>query len=551
MQRKADKCPTGGATNYVLRACAVCGSRNIHYAFSLKEHRIVRCDNCGFMFLNPQPSGAVLDQIYGHDYFISLSAEDGLGHVEYLKRSTADRYLDALAGGDDVSSSTLLEIGCGRGELLCRAAARGLKVTGVEPSEHACAEARSKLREGQGEVIQGEIGLFAGQKERFDYIVFCDVLEHLRDQRAFLQTVFDLLKPDGKILCVVPSLDSWSARFFKTNWIEFKLDHLFYYNKKNLRSILFQNRFSEFRYFPAKKTLSIDYIAGRFAKHPVPFWSPVVRIARSVVPRRLARKPFPISAGTIGVIARKSPVPGHRRLSVVMPAFNEIGTTKGAIEKVLHKELEGVDIELILIESNSTDGTREVVNQYKDHPRIKIILEERPSGKGHAVRAGLKAATGDFVLIQDADDEYDIEDYDALIEPLLSGREAFVLGARHGKSNWKMRKFTDQPMRGVLLNCGHWFFVALVNIFYGVWLKDPFTMYKVFRRDCIHDISFECNRFDFDFELVIKLIRRGFRPVEIPVCYRSRSFSEGKKVRLLADPLTWLKALIKYRFVPM
>ena len=501
------------------------------------------------MFINPQPSDAVLDRIYGQDYFISLPAEDGLDHVAYLKQSTADRYLDVLLDGAEAGSSTLLEIGCGRGELLCRAAARGIKVTGVELSEHACAEARSRLKEGQGEVIQGEIGLFAGQKERFDYIVFCDVLEHIRDQRAFLKTVFDLLKPDGKILCVVPSLDSWSARFFKTNWIEFKLDHLFYYNTKNLRSILFQKGFSEFRHFPAKKTLSIDYIAGRFAKHPVPFWSPVIRIARSVAPRRLARKPFPIRAGTIGVIARKSPVPRHRRLSVVMPAFNEIGTTESAIEKVLQKELEGVDIELILIESNSTDGTREVVNRYKDHPRVRIILEERPSGKGHAVRAGLKAATGDFVLIQDADDEYDIEDYDALIEPLLSGREAFVLGARHGKSNWKMRKFTDQPVQAFVLNCGHWFFTSLINILYGVWLKDPFTMYKVFRRDCINNITFECNRFDFDHEFVIKLIRKGFKPVEIPVCYRSRSFAEGKKVRMFADPLTWIKAIIRYRFV--
>jgi 2-polyprenyl-3-methyl-5-hydroxy-6-metoxy-1,4-benzoquinol methylase/DNA-directed RNA polymerase subunit RPC12/RpoP len=538
---------TSSAARHAQRACAVCGSRNIHYAFSLKEHRIVRCDNCGFMFFNPQPSNAVLSQIYSSNYFIALG-KDGSDHVEYLKESTADRYLNALLGSDDVSSSTLLEIGCGRGEFLCRAAARGIKITGVELSEHACAEARSKLKEGQGDVIQGEIDVFAGQKEKFDYIVFCDVLEHVRDPHGFLRTVFNLLKPNGSMLCVVPSLDSWSARLLKTNWVGFKLEHLFYYNTKNLRSMLFQNGFSEFRHFPAKKTLSIDYIAGHFARHPVPFWSKLISIVSLILPQRLLRKTFPLTASGIGMIARKSPVPGHRRLSVVMPAFNEIGTVKSAIEKVLRKELQGVDIELVLIESNSTDGTREVVNQYKDHPRVKVILEQRPSGKGHAVRAGLQAATGDFVLIQDADDEYDIEDYDALIEPLLSGREAFVLGARHGKSSFKMRKFTDQPIRALVLNCGHWFFTSLINVLYGVWLKDPFTMYKVFRRDCIQDITFECNRFDFDHEFVIKLIRKGFKPVEIPVCYRSRSFAEGKKVRMFADPFTWIKAIIRYRF---
>lgn len=83
---------------------------------------------------------------------------------------------------------------------------------------------------------------------------------------------------------------------------------------------------------------------------------------------------------------------------------------------------------------------------------------------------------------------------------------------------------------------------------YGVWLRDPFTMYKVFRRDAIQNISFECNKFDFDHELVIKLIRKGFRPIEIPVNYRSRSFLEGKKVSIFSDPITWIIAIFKYRF---
>ncbi len=210
-----------------------------------------------------------------------------------------------------------------------------------------------------------------------------------------------------------------------------------------------------------------------------------------------------------------------------------------------------MDIELVLVESNSTDGTRDIVKRYQDHPRVKIVFEDIPQGKGHAVRAGFKIADGDFILIQDADNEYDIEDYDVLIEALLSGREAFVLGARHGSNTWKMRKFTDQPIRAFVLNLGHWFFTMLINISCGVWLRDPFTMYKVFRKDCIKDLSFETNRFDFDYELLIKLIRKGFRPIEIPVCYRSRSFAEGKKVRMFADPWTWLKAIAKYRFAKL
>ncbi len=91
----------------------------------------------------------------------------------------------------------------------------------------------------------------------------------------------------------------------------------------------------------------------------------------------------------------------------------------------------------------------------------------------------------------------------------------------------------------------------MINASLGIWLRDPFTMYKVFRRDCIAGLEFECNRFDFDWELLIKLVRMGYRPVEIPVSYRSRSFKEGKKVSMFRDPITWMWALAKYRFQPL
>ncbi len=231
-----------------------------------------------------------------------------------------------------------------------------------------------------------------------------------------------------------------------------------------------------------------------------------------------------------------------------MPAFNEAGTINNAINSVLNKTIDDVDIELIIIESNSSDGTKELVEGYRGYPRVKLIFQDSPLGKGNAVRAGFKEATGDFILIQDADDEYDIADYDKLLLPLLNGLENFVLGSRHSVNALKMRVFIDQPFKAFVLNCGHWFFTFLVNILYGVWLRDPFTMFKVFKRECIRDMDFVCNRFDFDFELLIKLIRRGYKPLEIPVTYRSRSFADGKKVNVFFDPLTWLVSLVRFRF---
>jgi glycosyltransferase involved in cell wall biosynthesis len=215
----------------------------------------------------------------------------------------------------------------------------------------------------------------------------------------------------------------------------------------------------------------------------------------------------------------------------------------------LTKTIEGVEIEVIVVESNSTDGTREHVLQYKDRARVTVILEERPRGKGHAVRRGLEVASGDIILFQDADLEYDIDDYDALLEPILRYQQNFIIGSRHTlKGNlWKIRQFNDSTPLTAVFNLGHITFLTLFNLIYQQKLKDPFSMFKVFRRECLYGLQFECNRFDFDFEITIKLLRKGYKPLELPVNYRARSFKEGKKVTLVRDPLTWLRALVKFR----
>jgi glycosyltransferase involved in cell wall biosynthesis len=235
-------------------------------------------------------------------------------------------------------------------------------------------------------------------------------------------------------------------------------------------------------------------------------------------------------------------------LSVVVPIYNEAATVRIALDAILAKQVPGWQLQIILVESNSTDGTRDIVRTYENHPRVKLILEDRPRGKGHAVRAGFAHATGDVILIQDADLEYDLDDYDVLLAPLALGRQSFVLGSRHGTGGWAIRQFADQPFQALILNCAHWGFTLLINAALGIWLRDPFTMYKVFRRDCLAGLTFECNRFDFDWELLIKLVRKGHRPIEIPISYKSRSFKEGKKISMFRDPITWLWALVKFRF---
>ena len=205
----------------------------------------------------------------------------------------------------------------------------------------------------------------------------------------------------------------------------------------------------------------------------------------------------------------KTIAPGRRKLSVVIPVYNEIATVRTALDAVLAKEIPGWELEIIIVESNSNDGSRQAVTGYGDHPRVRLVLESAAKGKGHAVRAGFEYASGEVILIQDADLEYDVADYDVLLAPIATGRQAFVLGSRHGRGGLAIRKFSDQPFRAWILNSAHWGFTLLINISLGIWLNDPFTMYKVFRRDCLAGLAFECDRFDFDWELLIKARAQG------------------------------------------
>jgi glycosyltransferase involved in cell wall biosynthesis len=234
-------------------------------------------------------------------------------------------------------------------------------------------------------------------------------------------------------------------------------------------------------------------------------------------------------------------------LSVILPAYNEAATIGSVLEQILTLEIPDVEIELIVVESNSTDGTKEIVQGWSGHPSMHVVWQDVALGKGNAVRAGLERATGDIVLIQDGDLEYRIDEYPVVIEPILAGEADFVLGSRHQRGQ-AMRVLEGQAVRSVMMNMAHWVFCGIFNATYGVRLRDPFTMFKVYRRKCLDGVPLVCDRFDFDWELAAKLIRLGHIPVEVPITYNSRSFKDGKKIRIFLDPPSWMVACVRFRF---
>jgi hypothetical protein len=256
------------------------------------------------------------------------------------------------------------------------------------------------------------------------------------------------------------------------------------------------------------------------------------------------------SGTTIIYLGRKLPR-ARALISVVVPVFNESKTVERVLNALLNLEIEDSDLEIVVVESNSTDGSRGIVESYSEEPKIRIIFEDKPRGKGHAVRRGLAETRGEIIIIQDADLEYDIEDYHLLLNPILSGQQALVLGSRHGgKNHWKLRSF-QKPLLSFFYNMAHVLVTSFINILFQLKLNDPQTMFKVFRRDCIEGLDFRCNYFDFDYELLLKIVRKGYKPVEVPVNYTSRSHAEGKKISMWRDAPLGILAIIKMRFTPL
>lgn len=236
------------------------------------------------------------------------------------------------------------------------------------------------------------------------------------------------------------------------------------------------------------------------------------------------------------------------KLSIIMPVYNERRYIEQILEKVLSVKLP-IDREIIIVESNSTDGTREIIKQYEKKESIYVIYQNQPLGKGSAVKEGFKHVSGDIILIQDADLEYEPNDYPRLLKPILDNKTKFVLGSRHlGKRTWKIRDFDRLMWDARLIDIGSELLTWLFCVLYHVKLSDPQTMYKVFRRECISGIEFESNSFTLDWEIVIRLLKKGILPLELPVRYKSRSKDEGKKVKILQTGLQSLACFIKYKF---
>jgi len=233
---------------------------------------------------------------------------------------------------------------------------------------------------------------------------------------------------------------------------------------------------------------------------------------------------------------RTLPPIDYKTLTVLMPVFNEQATVKEIVARCLQVELP-LDVDLVIVDDGSSDDTANVLAGISE-PRVRVITHDKNQGKGAALRTGLAAATGDLVIVQDADLEYDPSDWRTLLAPVIGRQALVVYGNRFAGRG--------QNMSGL-----HWlgnrFLSVVTSVLYAKRLNDMETCYKLFDRRVIEPIHVVSDRFDFEPEITAKVLRQGYDITEVPISYAGREFHEGKKITW-RDGFGALRALVRFRF---
>lgn len=224
-------------------------------------------------------------------------------------------------------------------------------------------------------------------------------------------------------------------------------------------------------------------------------------------------------------------------LSIVIPIYNEAATLADLIARVRAVDIP-LDRELILVDDGSSDGTRAALKAMENDPDVTVVLHEHNQGKGAALRTGFAAATGDLIIVQDADLEYDPQDYPKLLQPLLDGRADVVYGSRFagGECHRALAYWHSQ---------GNRFITRFSNMFTNLRLSDMETCYKVFKREIIQNVTIHENRFGFEPEITAKIARMRVNVYEVGIAYHGRSYDEGKKIGW-RDGVRALYCIVKY-----
>jgi 2-polyprenyl-3-methyl-5-hydroxy-6-metoxy-1,4-benzoquinol methylase len=530
--------------------CAHCGSTRSHvrYTFPDVEKVIRECSACHLMVLDPMPTEEELHAVYNEGYFENenLAQSDVTkvyGYVDYIEERinkqknyvSICRTLQRLA----IPAHTpprLLDYGCGLGFFLDTAFEADFEPNGVEFNQYALDYVRRRYAY--------RVFHFSDldPAESYDVITMFDVVEHLREPFATIGSIRNMLAENGIVVILTMDSTSFMSRIMGKRLEDFRRirEHLFFFSRSNLVSFLVKQGFDVLKVESHGHSFELRLLATRLRTV-----LPVVG-----VPLIWLLKIFPfISNWSVYldprtkfiVYARKrreprlSPPPGAL-LSIVVPVFNEAAT----IERVL-TELLAIDVgmrkEIIVVDDGSTDATPEMLERWAGSGDIRVIRQPSNRGKGAAVAAGVSQTRGHYVIIQDADTEYDPKDMLPLLGAMFETGALAVYGSRFAGRYRRTGGFLPTVANRILT-----FAANLVN---DLNLSDLMTGYKLFDGALIRSLALKSPGFAFEAEVTCRIARIGVPIVEAPITYKARTYIEGKKIRA-RDGWRVLSALARY-----
>ncbi|HET9038145.1 MAG TPA: glycosyltransferase [Myxococcaceae bacterium] len=514
--------------------CPACQADRPSYLFHRAGVRFVRCTACGAVYVNPTRERPFNDldieriQTFSHPRDRALMSED----FERLLRRVEEDHQRIV--GAPLRRTLLLGRYLPEFARVPSAERLGLEVAAFDDARFTRVALDSDMEWAAPSLAREP-----------QVVILAELLESLADPHAVFSHLVAALPPETLFVITYTNADSIPARLMRRHWSQLFDHKSAFLSTGNLTAVAARSGLLLKIQYPLPVTRTARYV-GDILSRAVD--RPALSTVLNATP--LGGVEMPVRAGNrVAVFGRRAGEAAAReKLSIVMPVYNEARYAAEVIDAVLAKPLK-IERELIIVESNSTDGTRAIVQSYQGRPGVRVVLEDRPRGKGHAVRTGLAQVTGTIVLIQDADFEYDIEDYDALLEPLLQHEASFVLGSRSlGLDDWKVRRYDTAPVRGLLLNFAQLVFARTYSALYQQRVTDVNTMFKVFRAECLDGLDLKSNGFELDIELACKLARNGHSPMEVPVNYVARGFAEGKKIRFWRDAVPSYASLFWHRF---
>lgn len=510
--------------------CSLCGADHADYLFHKVGVRFVRCRACGLVYVNP------VGNLRTNYFEIDGPGAPATPRDRELLVDDFTRFLSRLEEqytrhGGKLSARTLV-LGRSLPEFATSDLARRLGLEVVPTSNEDFAELS----------LSSSLEWATPRFEKPpDIVILNEFLEACSEPARVMERLRALCPKDTWFVVMYANSASLPAVTLRRYWPQFFDVKSAFFSQQNVVTLLSRFGLYAQSHIPLPATRTLAHVLERTL--------PNAKKTRALGDKILSNVSRPFLVGNYASIFREQPSQAPaEKLSIVFPVYNEAEYVEQVIETILQKKLR-IQKELVIVESNSTDGTREIVKKFEGHPEVRVILEDAPRGKGRAVRTGLEAVTGSIILIQDADFEYDIDDYDALLEPIIQRKTSFVLGSRSlGLDDWKVRRFSKGAAIGQTINMAQVVFAKTFNLLYQQHITDVNTMFKVFRSECLDGLDLECEGFNFDIELACKLVKAGYAPLEVPVNYVARSYAEGKKVSFVRDALPSYYAFFRYRF---